>query len=114
MIHDGEFFDWLETNIDGLSSLDQDLLAQAVLVSCQNKARVVELDERESGLRAILNLGHTFGHAIETVMGYGNWLHGEAVAAGMVMAIDLSIREAWLTKTSASVRWHYCSGPDCR
>jgi len=93
LIHDREFFDWLETNIDGLSSLDQDLLAQAVLVSCQNKARVVELDERETGLRAILNLGHTFGHAIETVMGYGNWLHGEAVAAGMVMAIDLSIRE---------------------
>jgi 3-dehydroquinate synthase len=93
LIHDGEFFDWLEINIDGLSNLDQDLLAQAVLVSCQNKARVVELDERESGLRAILNLGHTFGHAIETVMGYGNWLHGEAVAAGMVMAIDLSIRE---------------------
>ena len=93
LIHDREFFDWLETNIDGLSNLDQDLLAQAVLVSCQNKARVVELDERETGLRAILNLGHTFGHAIETVMGYGNWLHGEAVAAGMVMAIDLSIRE---------------------
>jgi 3-dehydroquinate synthase len=64
-----------------------------VLVSCEIKARVVEQDERESGLRAILNLGHTFGHAIETVMGYGNWLHGEAVAAGMMMAIDLSIRE---------------------
>jgi 3-dehydroquinate synthase len=93
LIHDVEFFDWLEINIDGLSNLDQELLAQAVLVSCQNKARVVEVDERESGLRAILNLGHTFGHAIETVMGYGNWLHGEAVAAGMVMAIDLSIRE---------------------
>jgi 3-dehydroquinate synthase len=93
LIHDVEFFDWLEINIDSLSNLDKELLAQAVLVSCQNKARVVELDERESGLRAILNLGHTFGHAIETVMGYGNWLHGEAVAAGMVMAIDLSIRE---------------------
>jgi len=93
LINDAEFFDWLEANIDGLSKLDQDLLAQAVLVSCQNKARVVELDERETGLRAILNLGHTFGHAIETTMGYGNWLHGEAVAAGMVMAIDLSIRE---------------------
>jgi 3-dehydroquinate synthase len=93
LIHDVDFFDWLEINIDSLSNLDQELLAQAVLVSCQNKARVVELDERESGLRAILNLGHTFGHAIESVMGYGNWLHGEAVAAGMVMAIDLSIRE---------------------
>jgi len=99
LIHDREFFDWLEVNIDGLSNLDQGLLAQAVLVSCQNKARVVELDERESGLRAILNLGHTFGHAIETVMGYGNWLHGEAVAAGMVMAIDLSIREGLVDET---------------
>jgi len=99
LIHDREFFDWLEVNIDGLSNLDQGLLAQAVLVSCQNKARVVELDERESGLRAILNLGHTFGHAIETVMGYGNWLHGEAVAAGMMMAIDLSIREGLVDET---------------
>ncbi len=93
LICDADFFKWLEDNIAGLSNLDQDLLAQAVLVSCQNKARVVEQDERETGLRAILNLGHTFGHAIETVMGYGKWLHGEAVAAGMVMAIDLSIRE---------------------
>ena len=93
LICDAGFFDWLEINIDGLLAGDEDLLAQAVLVSCQNKARVVELDEREGGLRAILNLGHTFGHAIETTMGYGKWLHGEAVAAGMVMAIDLSIRE---------------------
>jgi 3-dehydroquinate synthase len=93
LIYDAEFFSWLEGNVEGLLQLDQELLAQAVLVSCEIKARVVEQDERESGLRAILNLGHTFGHAIETVMGYGNWLHGEAVAAGMVMAIDLSIRE---------------------
>jgi 3-dehydroquinate synthase len=93
LICDAGFFDWLEINIGGLLAGDEDLLAQAVLVSCQNKARVVELDEREGGLRAILNLGHTFGHAIETTMGYGKWLHGEAVAAGMVMAIDLSIRE---------------------
>jgi 3-dehydroquinate synthase len=74
-----------------------------VLVSCRIKARVVELDERESGLRAILNLGHTFGHAIEAVMGYGNWLHGEAVAAGMVMAIELSILEG-LIDTSVRER----------
>ena len=60
---------------------------------------MVELDERESGLRAILNLGHTFGHAIETVQGYGQWLHGEAVAAGMMMAIDLSIRQDWIGET---------------
>jgi 3-dehydroquinate synthase len=93
LIYDAGFFAWLESNIDGLVRVDPELLAQAVLVSCEIKARVVEQDERESGLRAILNLGHTFGHAIETVMGYGNWLHGEAVAAGMVMAIDLSIRE---------------------
>jgi 3-dehydroquinate synthase len=93
LIYDAEFFAWLEQNIDDLVKLDPDLLAQAVRVSCEIKARVVEQDERETGLRAILNLGHTFGHAIETVMGYGKWLHGEAVAAGMMMAIDLSIRE---------------------
>lgn len=98
LICDADFFKWLEHNIAGLSNLDQDLLAHAVLVSCQNKAHVVEQDERESGLRAILNLGHTFGHAIEAVMGYGNWLHGEAVAAGMMMAIDLSIRQGWISE----------------
>jgi len=96
LIYDADFFDWLEQHIDGLLAGDSELLAQAVLVSCQIKARVVEQDERESGLRAILNLGHTFGHAIEAVMGYGNWLHGEAVAAGMMMAIDLSIRHGWI------------------
>ena len=101
LIHDAEFFAWLEDNIDGLMARDPALLAQAVLVSCQTKASVVELDERESGLRAILNLGHTFGHAIENVMGYGVWLHGEAVAAGMMMAIDLSERQGWI---DASVR----------
>ena len=96
LICDAEFFKWLEDNMTGLLKLDQDLLAQAVMVSCRDKAKVVEQDEREAGLRAILNLGHSFGHAIETVKGYGNWLHGEAVAAGMVMAIDLSIREGWI------------------
>jgi 3-dehydroquinate synthase len=99
LIHDAEFFVWLEQHIDGLVARDPELLAEAVLVSCRIKARVVELDEREGGLRAILNLGHTFGHAIEAVMGYGNWLHGEAVAAGMVMAIDLSIREGWIDES---------------
>ncbi|HKJ50787.1 MAG TPA: 3-dehydroquinate synthase [Gammaproteobacteria bacterium] len=93
LIYDADFFAWLEQNIDALVARDADLLAEAVLVSCRIKARVVELDEREAGLRAILNLGHTFGHAIEAVMGYGNWLHGEAVAAGMMLAIDMSIRE---------------------
>jgi 3-dehydroquinate synthase len=99
LIYDADFFSWLEANIGGLTSLEQDLLARAVLVSCEIKAHVVEQDERESGLRAILNLGHTFGHAIETVMGYGNWLHGEAVAAGMVMAIDMSIREGLIDES---------------
>ena len=71
---------------------DEAALAYAVLRSCENKARVVAQDEHESGIRAILNFGHTFGHAIETAQGYGNWLHGEAVAAGMIMAADLSLR----------------------
>ena len=99
LIHDAEFFAWLEQHIDGLVARDPELLAEAVLVSCRIKARVVELDEREGGLRAILNLGHTFGHAIEAVMGYGSWLHGEAVAAGMLMAIELSIREGWIDES---------------
>ncbi len=99
LIYDAGFFEWLEQNIGDLMTGDADLLAQAVLVSCQIKARVVEQDEREAGLRAILNLGHTFGHAIEAVMGYGKWLHGEAVAAGMVMAIDLSIRQGWIDES---------------
>lgn len=99
LIYDAEFFAWLETKMDQLVEQNTEVLAQAVLVSCQTKARVVELDERESGLRAILNLGHTFGHAIETVQGYGQWLHGEAVAAGMMMAIDLSIRQDWIGET---------------
>jgi len=96
LIYDAAFFDWLEQNIDGLVARNSDLIAEAILVSCRTKAEVVEQDERESGLRAILNLGHTFGHAIEAAMGYGNWLHGEAVATGMVMAADLSQRQGWI------------------
>ncbi len=96
LIHDTEFFNWLEENIAGLMQKDVALLSQAILVSCQTKADVVAIDEKESGIRAILNLGHTFGHAIESAMGYGNWLHGEAVAAGMVMAVDLSLRHGWI------------------
>ncbi len=92
LISDYEFFVWLEKNIDALMQRDKEALTYAVKRSCENKAFVVGKDERESGLRAILNLGHTFGHAIETAQGYGNWLHGEAVAAGMVMAADLSCR----------------------
>lgn len=92
LICDHDFFVWLEHNIDLLLAGDQEALAYAVKRSCQNKADVVAQDEHEGGIRAILNLGHTFGHAIETAQGYGNWLHGEAVAAGMVMAADLSWR----------------------
>jgi len=96
LIHDATFFEWLEHNIAKIMARDSDTIAQAVLVSCQTKANIVSIDEKESGIRAILNLGHTFGHAIEATMGYGNWLHGEAVAAGMVMAVDLSYRQQWI------------------
>jgi 3-dehydroquinate synthase len=96
LAYDVNFFEWLEQNITKLIARDADTIAQAVLVSCQTKADIVSLDERESGIRAILNLGHTFGHAIEATMGYGNWLHGEAVATGMVMAVDLSYRQQWI------------------
>jgi 3-dehydroquinate synthase len=91
-IADMAFFDWLEQNIDALMARDRDALAYAVRRSCEIKAWVVGQDERESGLRAILNFGHTFGHAIEAGMGYGAWLHGEGVGAGMVMAAHLSQR----------------------
>lgn len=90
LIRDTEFLEWLEDNIDNLIDRDPGALAYAIERSCQNKAEVVASDEKESGQRALLNLGHTFGHAIETGMGYGAWLHGEAVASGMVMAARLS------------------------
>eukprot|EP01034_Spumella_vulgaris_P043871 gene43871-54510_t len=91
-IYDAAFMDWLELSMDGLMAKDHLLLAYAVKRCCEIKAEIVGVDERESGLRAILNFGHTFGHAIETGMGYGIWLHGEGVAAGMVMAAELSHR----------------------
>jgi 3-dehydroquinate synthase len=91
-IADMEFLEWLEANIDGLMGRETQLVAHAVRRSCEIKARVVGLDEREAGLRAILNFGHTFGHAIEAGLGYGQWLHGEAVGCGMVMALHLSQR----------------------
>ncbi len=89
-IADMAFFDWIEAHVDALRALDAEALAHAVRRSCEIKAAVVGQDEREAGLRAILNFGHTFGHAIEAGMGYGAWLHGEGVAAGMVMAAHLS------------------------
>jgi shikimate kinase/3-dehydroquinate synthase len=91
-IIDAVFFDWIEANIGRLMARDKAALAYAIARSCEIKAEVVRQDEREGGLRAILNFGHTFGHAIEAGMGYGQWLHGEAVGCGMVMAADLSCR----------------------
>jgi 3-dehydroquinate synthase len=96
LIRDPEFFQWLEANIDRLLVRDREALAFAVRRSCVNKAEVVAADERESGERALLNLGHTFGHAIETGMGYGAWLHGEAVSAGTLMAAELSRNLGWI------------------
>jgi 3-dehydroquinate synthase len=96
LIRDADFFDWLETNIHALMGLDETIISYAIYRSCQNKAEVVAADEHEAGERALLNLGHTFGHAIENAMGYGVWLHGEAVAAGTMLAADLSQRMGWL------------------
>ncbi|MCU0971239.1 MAG: 3-dehydroquinate synthase [Gammaproteobacteria bacterium] len=98
LIDDPAFFDWLEANVDRLTGRDPEALGYAIERSCRDKAAVVAADERESGRRALLNLGHTFGHAIETGVGYGQWLHGEAVGAGMCMAADLSRRLGWLTE----------------
>ncbi len=98
LIRDADFFDWLETNIYELMAQDEAAITYAIYRSCQNKAEVVARDEHEAGERALLNLGHTFGHAIENAMGYGVWLHGEAVAAGTMLAADLSQRMGWLTQ----------------
>ena len=96
LIRDPEFLAWLEANLDRLVARDTDALAWAIERSCRNKAEVVAADETEQGERALLNLGHTFGHAIETGLGYGEWLHGEAVAAGTMMAAELSRRLGWI------------------
>ena len=100
LIEDAGFFTWLEQNMDSLLARETEALMYAIERSCRCKADIVAADERERGRRALLNLGHTFGHAIETGMGYGNWLHGEAVAAGMVMAADLSARHGWLPEAA--------------
>ncbi len=96
LIRDAAFMDWLETHMPALLAREQSALMTAVARSCAHKAEVVAADERESGERALLNLGHTFGHAIETGLGYGAWLHGEAVAAGSMMAAELSRALGWL------------------
>jgi 3-dehydroquinate synthase len=91
-IRDRAFFDWLEANVDRLRARDAEALTHAIAESCRIKSEIVAADEREAGERALLNFGHTFGHAIEAGLGYGSWLHGEAVAAGMAMAAALSAR----------------------
>ncbi|MEE9326930.1 MAG: 3-dehydroquinate synthase [Cocleimonas sp.] len=97
-INDLEFIDWLDENMALLLKRDPEALAYAIYRSCKHKADIVAADEKEQGQRALLNLGHTFGHAIETGMGYGKWLHGEAIAAGMVMAAQLSMAHGWITE----------------
>jgi len=97
LIRDMEFFRWLEDNIEKLSARDPYALAYAIERSCTNKAEVVAADEKEGGVRATLNFGHTFGHAIETGTGYHSWLHGEGVGVGMLMAADMSMRMGWLS-----------------
>jgi 3-dehydroquinate synthase len=96
LVADEAFLDWIEANLEALLRLDAGALSHAIRRSCEIKAEIVAEDEHERGRRALLNLGHTFGHAIETATGYGEWLHGEAVAAGMLMAADLSCRLGWL------------------
>ncbi|HEV3007427.1 MAG TPA: 3-dehydroquinate synthase [Burkholderiales bacterium] len=99
---DAAFVEWLESNIEKILKKDRAALIHAVRRSCELKARVVAADERESGARALLNFGHTFGHAIEAGTGYGTWLHGEAIAAGMVMAAELSLLLGHLKKNEVS------------
>lgn len=99
LIRDSAFLVWIERNMTKLLARDPEVLIEAIHRSCRNKAEVVEADEHESGVRALLNLGHTFGHAIENALGYGTWLHGEAVAAGTILAAELSWRMNMITRT---------------
>lgn len=106
LIADADFFAWLEKHWDALLQRDEVIISQAIYRSCEIKADVVMEDEKEQGRRAILNLGHTFGHAMETYTGYGEWLHGEAVGAGLLMATDLSSRLGWVPSgLIARVEW---------
>ena len=98
LICNAEFFEWLENNMQALLGRDNQALSYAIEISCRTKAEIVAADERESGKRALLNLGHTFGHAIENGMGYGEWLHGEAVAAGICMAAIMSEQMGWMSE----------------
>ena len=102
LIDDAEFFEWLEDHLEEVLALETDALTYAIKTSCASKARIVAADERErTGARALLNLGHTFAHAIETEQGYAQWCHGEAVACGLVLAADLSVRMGWLEVQAA-------------
>jgi 3-dehydroquinate synthase len=101
-IADHEFLSWIEKNQDALSNCDPAAMEYAVRRSCEIKSQVVAQDEKEGGIRAVLNFGHTFGHAIEAGMGYGAWLHGQAVGCGMVMAADLSVRVGLLSEAEAT------------
>lgn len=102
LIVNADFFAWLADKAEAMLALDSDVITRAIRICCETKADLVARDEREGGVRALLNLGHTFGHAIETAAGYGTWLHGETVAMGMVMAADLSCRLGWLDATAAA------------
>lgn len=102
LLGDADFIDWLEAHLPELCAYHSERLGEAVLKSCQAKAQIVAADEREQGVRALLNLGHTFGHAIETHMGYGQWLHGEAVAVGMYLAARMSCALGWLTQAQVA------------
>ncbi len=106
LICNAEFFDWLENNMQALLARDKQALRYAIEVSCRTKAEIVAADEREGGKRALLNLGHTFGHAIENGMGYGEWLHGEAVAAGMCMAAIMSKQMGWMSEKETQKTIH--------
>lgn len=102
LIRDLSFLEWLENNLERLLAREPEALAYAICRSCKNKAEVVVADEHENGERALLNLGHTFGHAIETGMGYGEWLHGEAVAVGALMAAELSCQLGWISSADVA------------
>ena len=106
LIRDLPFFEWLEANIEKIMAREPETIIHGVYESCRNKAEVVAEDEKENGIRAILNLGHTFGHAIETAMGYGTWLHGEAVAMGIVLASRASIQVGYIDNSTNARIWN--------
>ena len=102
LIYDAEFFQWLEDNFQAIMQLQEDVLIKMVHRCCEIKAEIVSIDEKEQGLRAILNFGHTFGHAIESGLGYGQWLHGEAIGLGMLIAADVSRQLGWVDQNLIS------------